>query len=145
MEAQRLRWEQIHWNEGYIHLSPKGAKTRSARRIPVLAPLRDWLEGAPASGPIWPLSDTGIKRARTDLLRQLPFRWIADGLRHSWISYRLVLVQNESQVALEAGNSPDVLFKHYRAIKDRIEAEAWFAVRPRAADRDLSSEHLAES
>jgi integrase len=131
MEAERLCWEQVYWQEGYIHLSPRGSKTRSARRVPILAPLRDWLDCTPRRGPIWPLSDTGIKRARTDLIRRIPFKWIPDGLRHSWISNRLVLVQNEGQVAQEAGNSPEVIYKHYRAIKSKTEAEAWFAVKPR--------------
>lgn len=133
MEAQRLRWEQIHWDEGAIHLSPRGAKTRSARRMPILSPLRDWMGDPPAQGPVWHLSDMGVKRARAALKERLPFQWIPDGLRHSWISNRLVLIQNEAQVALEAGNSPEVIFKHYRAIKNRAEAEAWFDVRPRAA------------
>jgi integrase len=130
MEAQRLHWEQISWGEEYIHLSPRGSKTRSARRVPVLAPLQDWLQDTPVRGPIWPLSDVAIKRTRAALIRQLSFEWIPDGLRHSWISYRLVLTPNEGQVAMEAGNSPEVLFKHYRAIKNKTEAEAWFAVRP---------------
>jgi hypothetical protein len=65
------------------------------------------------------------------------------GLRHSFISYRLAAIQNTAQVALEAGNSPQMIFRHYRAclaaVRRRQElvtekaAKAWFAITPDAA------------
>jgi len=55
---------------------------------------------------------------------------IANGLRHSFCTYRLADIQNSAQVALEAGNSPNMLFKHYRELATKQAAEAWFAVRP---------------
>ena len=44
-----------------------------------------------------------------------PFAWKHNALRHSFISYRLAAVPNTAQVALEAGNSPQMIFGHYRA------------------------------
>jgi len=38
-----------------------------------------------------------------------PFAWKHNALRHSFISYRLAAVQNTAQVALEAGNSPQMI------------------------------------
>jgi hypothetical protein len=37
-------------------------------------------------------------------------------LRRSFISYRLAAIQNTAQVALEAGNSPQMIFRHYREL-----------------------------
>jgi integrase len=41
-----------------------------------------------------------------------PFAWKNNGLRHSFISYRLAAIQNTAQVALEAGNSPQMIFQN---------------------------------
>ena len=57
-----------------------------------------------------------------------PFAWKNNGLRHSYISYRLAAVQNTAQVALEAGNSPQMIFQHYRELVRPADAEKWFAV-----------------
>jgi hypothetical protein len=40
------------------------------------------------------------------------FKWEANGLRHSFISYRLAILHDTARVALEAGNSPEVIFGH---------------------------------
>lgn len=57
-----------------------------------------------------------------------PFAWKHNALRHSFISYRLALVPNTAQVALEAGNSPQMIFRHYRELVRGAEAEKWFGV-----------------
>ena len=56
-----------------------------------------------------------------------------NALRHSWISYRLAAIQNVAQVALEAGNSPAIIFQHYRELVRPGEATQWFAIRPETA------------
>ncbi len=58
------------------------------------------------------------------------FAWQDNGLRHSFISYRLAILHDTAQVALEAGNSPEVLFGHYRELVTPEAAKAWFAVVP---------------
>ena len=35
-----------------------------------------------------------------------------------------------AQVALEAGNSPDIIFKHYRELVTEEAAADWFSIRP---------------
>ncbi len=57
-----------------------------------------------------------------------PFAWKNNGLRHSFISYGLAAIQNTAQVALEAGNSPQMIFQHYRELVRPADAEKWFAV-----------------
>ena len=39
-------------------------------------------------------------------------------------------IQNTAQVALEAGNSPRMVFSNYRELVRPAEAEKWFAVTP---------------
>jgi hypothetical protein len=58
------------------------------------------------------------------------FKWKHNALRHSFISYRVAETQNVAQVALEAGNSPQMIFKHYRELVRPAEAKAWFGIVP---------------
>jgi predicted urease superfamily metal-dependent hydrolase len=39
-------------------------------------------------------------------------------------------IKNVNEVAMEAGNSPDMIFKHYRELVTETEADAWFRVTP---------------
>jgi hypothetical protein len=58
------------------------------------------------------------------------FSWAKNGLRHSFISYRLAILHDTARVALEAGNSPEVIFGHYRELVTPEAAQAWFDVKP---------------
>ena len=58
------------------------------------------------------------------------FAWKRNALRHSCISYRVAAVQNVAQVALEAGNSPQMIFRHYRELVRPADAVKWFAIGP---------------
>ena len=59
-----------------------------------------------------------------------PFSWKHNAMRHSYISYRVADTQNVAQVALEAGNSPRMIFKHYREVVRPDAAKAWFSILP---------------
>ena len=63
-----------------------------------------------------------------------PFAWKHNALRHSFISYRLAAIQNTAQVALEAGNSPQMIFQHYRELVRAADAEKWFGVTPASVE-----------
>ncbi len=49
-------------------------------------------------------------------------------LRHSFLSYSPPIVKSADQVALEAGNSPAIVFKHYRELATETEATEWFNI-----------------
>lgn len=59
-----------------------------------------------------------------------PFLWKHNALRHSFISYRVAQTQNVAQVALEAGNSPRMIFQHYRELVQQKDAKRWFSIVP---------------
>ena len=61
-------------------------------------------------------------------------KWKHNALRHSFISYRVAETQNVAQVALEAGNRPQMIFKHYRELVRPAEAKAWFGIVPAAPE-----------
>ncbi len=59
--------------------------------------------------------------------------WPNNVLRHSYATYRLAQCQDASRVALEMGNSPQMLFRNYRELADEHDAAAWFAIAPALA------------
>jgi hypothetical protein len=59
-----------------------------------------------------------------------PFAWKHNALRHSFISYRVAETQDVAKVSLEAGNSPQMIFKHYRELVQPEAAKASFAIAP---------------
>jgi hypothetical protein len=61
--------------------------------------------------------------------------WKHNGLRHSFISYRVAECADVPRVADEAGNSPQIIRQHYlRRVKPAAAAQ-WFAVSPQTGDK----------
>ncbi len=132
-ETVRLDWADIKLERGFVEVGAAKAKTAARRLIPVLPALAAWL--APirqASGPVLPFLDIGKQVSR--LCRAAGVTWKINALRHSFISYRVASLQDVAQVALEAGNSPAMIFAHYRELVTPDEAKAWFAVLPPPAN-----------
>jgi len=126
-ELQRLDWSEIDLSRGFITVAAHKAKTRQRRLVPIADNLKEWLKPyAKASGPI-----CLHQRPQMAVARLCEgFRWEANGLRHSYISYRLAILHDTARVALEAGNSPEVIFAHYRELVMPEDATAWFGVKP---------------
>jgi hypothetical protein len=51
-------------------------------------------------------------------------------MRHSYISYRIAMTGDVPRTALEAGNSPEMIFRHYREIVEEDTAKVWFSILP---------------
>jgi len=128
-ELSRLDWKEIDLERGFILVEASKAKTRRRRLVPMSDNLKLWLTPyKQASGPV------GLhKRPQLAAARLCEgFSWQENGLRHSFISYRLAIVNNTAQVALEAGNSPQTIFEHYREVVRPEAAQAWFGLMPPA-------------
>ena len=105
------------------------AKTASRRIIPISDNLLGWLKPLVREGKI--VKDNDFHRQITALAETLKIEWPRNVLRHSYISYRIAIVQSADQVALEAGNSPSIIFKHYRELTTPEVAEKWFGIMPK--------------
>lgn len=127
-EICRLDWSAVSLERRIIELRAGQAKTASRRIIPISENLAAWLERLERQGPVIP--DRDILRKTRLLTRTLGMKWPQNGLRHSYISYRVAEIQNVAQVALEAGNSPAIIFRHYRELVTREDAEKWFNILP---------------
>jgi integrase len=126
-ELQRLDWSEIDLDRGFITVAASKAKTRQRRLVPISDNLKQWLTSCKrAIGPV-----CAHKRPQMAAARLCEgFAWQDNGLRHSFISYRLAILHDTARVALEAGNSPEVIFGHYRELVIPEAANMWFAVNP---------------
>jgi len=142
-ELGRLDWSEVNLAERHIEIKASKAKTAARRLAPITDNLAAWL--APYAKPAgkvtgfeswWnqiPKLVEEMNRVRHERGNTAKFVWKHNGLRHSFCSYRLASIKNAAQVALEAGNSPQMIFKHYRQLVTESEAGKWFSVQPQAA------------
>ena len=141
-EIHRLDWRDIDLEGGWITVSAAKSKTGSRRLVPILDSLRAWIE------PVAHRTGDIIKsdfRKRQELARNRAGfspeiegegtgrklrQWPQNGLRHSFVSYRLAATSNAAATALECGHSQEVLHQHYKELVRPKEASRYFAIRP---------------
>jgi integrase len=125
-EIKRLDWKAVDLDRRIITLRADQAKTASRRIVPISDNLAAWIELLPREGKV-----VGkVAPDLTKLAEKIGMEWPRNALRHSYISYRLAVVKDAAKVALEAGNSPDIIFKHYRELVTEQDAKAWFSINP---------------
>ncbi len=130
-EVERLTWQDIKWDRGHIEVAGHKAKTAARRLVPLPDNLKAWL--APwrqETGPIITIRDYSGALGDTAVKAQILGGWRQNALRHSFISYRVSLTGDVARTSLEAGNSPKMIFRHYREIVDEESARAWFGILP---------------
>ena len=136
-EIKRLDWSDVNLAEGFIQIKSSTAKTKVRRLAPLPDNLQEWLEAfAQEEGPVCPYQN--LSNAFLKLARRSGVEWKRNALRHSFISYRVARLQDVSKVALEAGNSPKVIFEDYLKVVPGSAAEEWFAIRPQGKGHIVS-------
>jgi len=130
-EIERLEWKDVDLAAGLIHVAKEKTKTRSRRLVPILPNLAAWLTPyCRRKGRVWNGNQLDLSEARAVAVKKSGVAWKNNGLRHSFISYRLAQIQNAAQVSLEAGNSPAMVFQNYRELVKPEAAMAWFTIAP---------------
>jgi integrase len=130
-EVERLTWQDIKWDRGHIEIAGHKAKTAARRLVPLPENLKAWL--APwreETGPILTICDVSGALGDTAVKAKIPGGWRQNALRHSFISYRVSMTGDVARTSLEAGNSPKMIFRHYREIVDEEAARTWFGITP---------------
>ncbi len=145
IEILRLEWTDIWFQKGFIEVGKDKSKTATRRLVPICPALKEWLEPyAKKNGPIIPkiLNEAqftwhfhAAKHTLNDKDGKPRLKLVHNGLRHSFCSYRLAVAKSAAQVALEAGNSPKMLFEHYRELVTEAEGKEWFALMPQKVKR----------
>jgi len=139
-EILRLDWADVERRPGFIEIAAHKAKTAARRLVPITPNLAQWLAvSGRDAGRVWPHSKPWFFESMRDTVKRINdsqkpkaprFVWKANALRHSFISYRLAEIQDVNRVALEAGNSPKMIFQHYRELCTPAEGQTWFALSP---------------
>lgn len=139
-EISRLEWSDIRWDQGHIIVSADKAKTAQRRLVPIQPNLAKWLEPyRTATGKVSPFkrSNFAIVREVEQVVRHSEgtgelqsLEWKRNALRHSYGSYRLPIVKSAAELALEMGNSPRMIFQHYRELVTPADAAAYWQIQP---------------
>ena len=129
-ELSRLDWSAVNIKRRIIELRATQAKTAARRILPISDNLAAWLTPFVGKGLV--ISTMEIRGEATALAKKLGIGWPQNVLRHSYISYRVALTGDVPRTALEAGNSPAIIFRHYREVVDEDAANAWFGIMPPA-------------
>lgn len=128
-EIERQLWSDINLERGFIRVTAAKGNTAQKRLVPLTDNAKQWLAMCRRDG------ETCCDYGRTsDAIKRLAERagvkWKRNALRHSFISYRVAQTQNIPQVSLEAGNSVQMINRHYRELVTSDEATAWFGIMP---------------
>jgi integrase len=129
-EIERLTWDCVKWDQNLIEVRAQMAKTSQRRLVPMPSNLTKALsKWRNATGPV--VGHVKIFMRLEWLADASGVKWKRNALRHSYASYRLAIIQDAGKLALEMGNSPSMVFRHYRELVTEPDAEKWFALRPK--------------
>ncbi len=136
---------------GHIEVQAAKSKTQRRRLIPISDNLRAWLADHVKVGvPIAPINlrrkldacrrvvRFGTPDAETDAGKKAGVKlreWPSNAMRHSFASYRLAQCYDAAKVALEMGNSPAIVFGHYRELVKPKDAERYWNLMPSEVGR----------
>ncbi len=127
-EMRRLKWQDIRLATRTLVVDAMSAKTASRRTVPLCDAALYWLNSCePSEGLLWLKKADHWNRRLNRLHKRAGVTQQSNGLRHSYISYRLTLTGDVNRTALEAGNSPSMIHAHYHAlVEDPALASQWF-------------------
>jgi len=132
-EILRLDWADVERRPGFIEVAAHKAKTAARRIVPISDNLARWLAIAPRNAErVWRHSKAWFFEAMRNAASDAKIKWKQNALRHSFISYRLAEIHDVNRVALEAGTSPQMIFRHYRELATPEQAATWFVIAPEA-------------
>lgn len=135
-ELSRLDWTRIDLKARSVTISSDIAKMRGRRIVELSPNCVAWLKPfAKSDGPIVP---TGwreifdVVKLKAGWGKPPANRpWTQDILRHTGISMHLAEHEHEGRTASWAGNSPDVIQRHYKGLVKRSDAKQfWQIARP---------------
>jgi hypothetical protein len=63
--------------------------------------------------------------------------WPHNGLRHNFGSYHLARFNDAAKLALEMGNSPAMIFRHYRELVKPKDAERYWKIAPASGGKRI--------
>ena len=136
-EIERLAWSEVDFEAGVIEVKASKSKTESRRLVTMQPNLCEWL--APYRAHTGKVCPVNLQQKINDDRERAGLRteWPHNGLRHSFGSYHLARFNDAAKLALEMGNSPGMIFRHYRELVKPKDAERYWRIAPVPAGRKL--------
>ena len=153
-ELARLSWDQIDLKERQVTITASAAKKRGRRVVDIPLNCVAWLarfakkkKRPPFKGTNWRKDFDRVRaligygnpdrmpqgRGGKDKEKWAKLKpWPQDVLRHTGVSCHYRLHEDEKKTAAWAGNSPDMIHAHYRALVSAKAAKAFFEIVPGA-------------
>jgi integrase len=148
-ELARLNWDRIDLDAATVTIGADVAKMRGRRIVELSANCVAWLKPyadkkAEIVGKNWRREFDAMKaaagwggRAKEGPATDTPGAnkptlrpWTQDIMRHTGISMHLAEHEHEGKTAAWAGNSPDIVQRHYKGLVKRSDAKAFWAIAP---------------
>jgi integrase len=129
-ELERLDWREVDFDAGVIEVKASKSKTATRRLVTIQPNLREWL--APYRTQVGRVCPLALQRKINENRDHAKLRadWPQNALRHSFGSYHLARFNDAAKLALEMGNSPATIFRHYRQLVKPEQAEAYWNIAP---------------
>lgn len=129
-ELQKIRAEDIDLERGFVNVRAEITKSRKRRLVELSENCKAWLDLG-----IHPPIKTQhrFEKVKKEASRILgtEFVWPRNAMRHSFASYHLAFHQSAEKTALQLGHhSTDMLFRHYRALVTKEDAEKFWNIKP---------------
>ncbi len=141
-ELIRLEWEDVNFARGHIQVGKGKAKTATRRLVPIQPNLMQWLSEYRGRAELVFASEHAAYRSIAQA-KEIIGDWPTNALRHSYATYRIAQCHDAARVALEMGNSAQMLFRNYRELADEQDAKAWFSIVPRPAANVVQIKRIA--
>ena len=147
-ELCALEWSEVDPDARTIEVKGVKAKTRQRRIVSISDTLASWLSIAPKTSRPAPSCNEDVcgerlkniyserqDEAGAVIRKAIVAAWPHNALRHSFGSYHYAKHRDENSTAAEMGNSPGVVFRHYRAlVKPEAANSFWKLIPDRAAN-----------
>jgi integrase len=134
-ELLKLRWSDVYFETTKISIGKDKAKTRGHRLITIREPLLTWLESyrnCDKTRKICPFTDRLITPLYSEMAVAAGVEaWPKNVMRHTAISYLMAELNDENRVALEAGNSPQIIHQYYRNPMAELSKKEYFSLASR--------------
>lgn len=140
-EVQSQLWDDIHLKRKLLKVSSAKKGTPAYRIVRLSEAALKWLSfGAQTSGEVCPGNTWAMDRIRDIGQTGDRFTLPSNCFRNGYISHLVALAGNIERTALEAGNSPSIIRKHYLELFTAEEGAEWFGSFPEMTGEKIPTE-----
>jgi integrase len=131
-ELEKLDWAEVDLDSGHIEVTAVKSKTKRRRLVPISDNLAAWIRPVAALAGL--VAPVGLRKRFDAVKARAGLKeWPQNAMRHSFGSYRLAACADAARVSLEMGNSPAMVFAHYRELVKGADAAKYWNIRPASA------------